>query len=113
MKRTRLLIAIATLPLVSACTSGPTYKTDPRARASGSVYLNTDAASGGGTGGGSGSGARTRVIVSEPQPVPIRVKPGTQPPRYQNSTSQYDQADPASTASPLRHDKPDQPLYPR
>ena len=119
MKITKLIIAIAIMPLVGACT---TVREDPRSTTSGgSLYRNTDTPSGDGSAGGSGSTGRTRVIVSEPQPVPIRVKPGTQPTRYQNTTTPYDAAagttssspDRASTASPLRHDTPDKPNYQR
>jgi hypothetical protein len=118
MKRIQLLLTIATLPLVGACTTTPSYKLDPRSSATArdSLYLNTDASSGS-TGGGSGTRGGTRVTVSEPQAVPIRVKPDTQPVQYQNTTAPSNASagttDRATSASPLRHDAPDKPLYQR
>ena len=118
MKITKLIIAIATLPLVGACT---TVREDPRSQTSGgSLYRNTDSASGG-TGGSSSRSRVTGVSVSEPQPESIRVKPGTQPARYLNTTSPYDAPrdttpspyDRSSGGSPLRHDTPDKPNYQR
>lgn len=115
MKLTNLLIAIAVLPVVSACT---TVREDPRSVSAGrsSLYQNTDTVSGGGVAGGGGTSRRTTVTVSEPQPTPIRVKSGAQPTQYLNTTttgaavSPYDRP---GSASPLRHDTPDQSLYKR
>lgn len=122
---TTLALAFSAAALLPACT---TVKVDPRSSQSSqrqSLYLNTD-----GTGSARPSGQtgglsrRNRVRVEEPQPTPIRVKPGPQPVQYLNTTgSAYDQptrtgaspydATRGDTASPLRHDKPDQPLYSR
>jgi hypothetical protein len=113
MKITKALLVIASLSLVTACT---TVREDPRSYSHGrySTYENKDANS-----SHDGHG-RVRINVSEPQPAPIRVKPGTQPTQYINTTSPYD-APPSSTvspydrpgSSPLRHDTPDQPLNQR
>ncbi len=114
MKNIQLLIAIATLPLVGACT---TVREDPRSLPPKhtSLYQNTSAVSGGSGSGKVSPGTETRTSISEPQLAPIPARAGTQPTKYLNTTSPYDA--PASTsvspydrpgsASPLRHDTPD------
>jgi len=103
-----LAFVIAALGLLPACT---TVTTDPRSPQNhSSRSSSTDYRS-------SGDGTTRRVDVEVPQPAPIRVKPGSQPPQYLNTTggsssSSYDNSGNAPT-SPLRHDTPDQPLYSR
>lgn len=119
MKITKLLLAIAIVPLVGACSTTHTVREDPRSysMARASIYENTDAESSARASGGSRSASRTSVTRSEPQPVPIRVKPGTQPTQYLNTNAPANTTaspnDRPGSASPLRHDTPDQPLYKR